>query len=243
MKGPFFKASILRTPNIPQIDAHMHTDWTDGKSTFEEYALRAKALKLESIAFTEHADDTSPWFADFIAIQDRIRALASPVKVYFGAEVKVAHTDGMLSMSEERIRQLDFIVGVLHRYPNGNGGYHVFKDLTQEYAEQLDFELSRALLSNPAVDVWGHPGGVYVHYFGAYRESWMRELIALAERNNKVVEINTHPRYRSVLPIIYDECIVRNCLISIGSDAHAVRELGSVCNTLIEMQQASRIIS
>lgn len=237
MKGPFFKASTLQTNNIPQIDSHMHTNWTDGRSTFEEYVLRAKELKLESIAFTEHADDKSPWFSEFIFIKDRIRELASPVKVYFGAEVKAAHTDGTLSMGEERIHQLDFIMGVLHRYPNGNGGYHSFKDLTPEYAQELDFELSRALLSNPLVDVWGHPGGVYVHYFGAYRESMMRELIALAVRNGKIVEINTNMRYRSVLPVIYDECIARDCLISVGSDAHEVSELGGVCNTLADMQK------
>lgn len=237
MKGPFFKASILQSSHIPQVDAHMHTNWTDGGSTFEEYALRAKELKLTSIAFTEHADDKSPWFADFIALQEHIRALAFPVKVYFGAEVKVGHTDGTLCMSEDRIQQLDFLMGVLHRYPDGNGGYHSFKELTAEDAQQIDFELSRALLANPYVDVWGHPGGVYVHHFGAYKEAWMRELISLGIRNKKIIEINTNMRYRSVLPVIYEECMLHDCIVSVGSDAHHIKELGGVCHVLADMQK------
>jgi putative hydrolase len=236
MKGPFFKANALLTPNIPRVDAHMHTNWTDGKDSFKDYALRAKELNLDAIAFTEHTDDKSPWFQEYLAIQEEVRELASPVKVFFGAEVKAAHTDGTLSMSEERIIKLDFIVGVLHRYPDGNGGYHNFKNLTPEEAQQIDFELTRALLANPRVDVWGHPGGVYVHWFGPYNEKLMRELIRIAEHNNKIVEINTNLRYRSILPVIYDECVTRDCLISVGSDVHQLSELGNVCDTLADLR-------
>jgi putative hydrolase len=239
MKGPFFYARSLETGSIPLVDAHIHTTLTDGRSAFDEYALRAKDLGLKAIAFTEHMDDTSVWFDDYLALRERINELAAPVKVYFGAEVKACRIDGTLNLNFKRAIKLDFIIGVLHRYPDGTGSYHSFHDLSAAQAQEIDFELSRALLSNPLVDVWGHPGGVYATYFGAYREELLRELVAHAERNGKVVEINSKPRYRPVFQVIYEECLRRDCLISIGSDAHEVSELGEVCTFLDNIKHST----
>lgn len=226
MKGPFFRARALSAAGIPKIDAHVHTNLTDGASSFEAYARRARDLDLEAIAFTEHTDDNSMWYDDYLALRPRIQDIAAPTKVYFGAEVKLADPSGALSLGQDRIRQLDFIVGVLHRYPDGDGGYVSLESLSPAEAQELDYTLSKALLTNPLVDVWGHPGGVYAKYFGAYRESWLRELVALAVKEGKVVEINTNARYRSVFKVVLEECLARDCLVSLGSDAHHVAELG-----------------
>lgn len=232
MKGPFLSSDILTKGTFPKIDAHVHTNWTDGRSTFEEYAIRAVELGLEAIAFTEHADDNSPWFNDYVNIRERIRELAAPVKIYFGAEVKVSCPDGTINLHPEKIKQLDFVMGVLHRYPDGNGGFQAFRDLSAQEAQEIDFALSKALLSNPLIDVWGHPGGVYATYFGAYQEDMLGELISLAVQEGKVIEINTKHRYRPVLDVIMRECSMHDCLISIGSDAHEVGELGEAHSIL-----------
>ena len=58
----FFPARQLLTHAVPRIDAHMHTTLTDGRSTLDDYVLKAQELGLSAIAFTEHADDTSEWF-------------------------------------------------------------------------------------------------------------------------------------------------------------------------------------
>ncbi len=237
MKGPFFRASALTSDPIPRIDAHVHTTLTDGRSSFEAYVRRARELNLEAIAFTEHTDDRSPWYEDYLARREEIREIAAPTRVYFGAEVKMAHTDGTLALGDGRISRLDFVIGVLHRYPDGKGGYLSFDALRPKEALELDYTLSTALLANPAVDVWGHPAGVYAKYFGDYRESWLEELVDLAEKKGKVVEINTNPRYRRVLQPIVDECIGRDCLVSIGSDAHEVGELGHAV-TFLQQQRA-----
>ncbi len=238
VKGPFFRASALASDRIPRVDAHVHTNLTDGRSTFEAYARRARELKLEAIAFTEHTDDRSSWYPEYLAIRDRIREIAAPTKVYFGAEVKVAHTDGTLALGAERISHLDFVIGVLHRYPDGKGDYLSFDELPPNDALELDYALTKALLGNPAVDVWGHPAGVYAKYYGEYRESWLEELVHLAEKNGKVVEINTNSRYRRVFQPILDECIRRDCLVSIGSDAHEASELGQAIALLEQRSRA-----
>lgn len=49
MKGPFFKVSEMLKGNIPMIDAHVHTELTDGKGTIEDYLNKAKELILKDL--------------------------------------------------------------------------------------------------------------------------------------------------------------------------------------------------
>ncbi len=226
MKGPFFLAGDLLRVGIPRINAHMHTGLTDGKGVPEDFVREAKALGLTDIAFTEHMDDTSVWFDDYIASRSRLRSLAAPMRVHLAGEIKVADPDGRLNISPERLKKLDFVVGVLHRYPDGRGGYHAFRDLSPAEAQEKDFNLSLALLKNPLVDVWGHPAGVYAHYFGPYDRDRLEHLVKTAADNGKVVELNTNARYRCVFPVILKKCLELNCVVSLGSDAHDVSELG-----------------
>ena len=232
MKGPFFRAHELTTSRIPQIDAHLHTALTDGKGSLEDYVLRAKELGLTAIAFTEHADDTSGWFEDYAHDKERIRKLAFPIQVYLAAEVKVAHTDGRLALSQPRLSMVDFIVGVLHRYPNGDGGYFSFKELKRAEAMEIDYRLSLALIANPVVDVFGHPAGVFSTFFGEYDRDKLRHLITVAASYGKVIELNSQPRYRHVFPVILERCLELDCWVSTGSDAHSPDKLGHVVTAL-----------
>lgn len=232
MKGPFFKVSEMLKGNIPMIDAHVHTELTDGKGTIEDYIHKAKKLGLTSMSFTEHADDNSTYYEDYIAKKEYYREIALPIIVYFGIEVKVAHTDGKINMCTAKAQMADFVVGVLHRYPDGNGGYHSFKELDPAWAMNWDYELSKELIKNPDVDVFGHPAGVYSSIFGKYDTERLRELVTLAAENNKVVELNSAERYRHAFPIIFQRCVELDCLVSIGSDAHTTDRLGHVVNHL-----------
>jgi putative hydrolase len=232
MKGPFFKISEMLAGEIPMIDAHVHTELTDGKGTIEDYIAKAKELGLKTIAFTEHADNTSAYYNDYINRKNYFKEFAYPLQVYFGAEVKLADPSGAINISDERAAMADFVVGVLHSYPDGKGGYLKFKDMDRTWAMNWDYELSKALVTNPNVDVFGHPCGVYANYFGKYDTDKLRELITLAVENNKVVELNSAERYRHVFPVIFQRCVELDCMISIGSDAHTTDKLGHVVSFL-----------
>jgi putative hydrolase len=234
LKGPFFPARNLLGEEIPKIDAHIHTDLTDGWGKIEDYVLKAKELGLSAIAFTEHCDNASTWFETYIKNKKRLQALAFPTKVYLAVEVKISHTDGRINLTKGRIDQVDFVVGVLHRYPDGAGGYLSFNDLSHKEALGKDYQLSLSLISNPCIDVFGHPAGVYSKYYGEYENSMLRQLITLAVSAGKIIEINAKPPYHHVLPVILKRCLELNCLISIGSDAHQPDEVGHVINYLRE---------
>jgi putative hydrolase len=234
MKGPFFKISEMFNGEIPMIDAHVHTELTDGKGTIKDYLAKAKEVNLKAIAFTEHADNTSTYYEEYIDKKDYYKELAYPLEVFFGAEVKLASPSGDLNISDERAGMADFVVGVLHSYPDGKGGYLKFKGLDASWAMDWDYQLSKALVSNPIVDVFGHPCGVYSNFFGKYDTEKLRELITLAVENNKVVELNSAERYRHVFPVIFQRCVELDCLVSIGSDAHTTDKLGHAVSFLKE---------
>ncbi|MCY7350560.1 MAG: PHP domain-containing protein [Cytophagaceae bacterium] len=234
LKGPFFPARQLLETGVPMIDAHgLHTAMTDGQGTLEAYVLQGKKLGLEAVAFTEHASDqTSYDFELYAQSKARLQELAHPMRVYVAAEVKLAHTDGTLDISPERAALVDFIVGVLHSYPDGNHGYLKNKSLDRDIALKLDYTLSKALIQNPRVDVWGHPVGVFSNFYGPYDADKLRELVVLAARQGRIIELNSAYRYRHVFSSIVETCLEINCLISIGSDAHQPSELGHVVGHL-----------
>ena len=226
LKGPFFRARELLRGQIPRVDAHIHTALTDGRGSLEDYVLQARELGLHAIAFTEHADDTSTWFEEYVASKDRLQKLAGPVRVYFAAEVKLIRADGALALNPRKIQMLDFVVGVIHRYPDETGNFRPFDTLSPEEAMDMDYRFSLALLSNPLMDVLGHLGGLYSFKFGTYDEAKLKALIVAAASRGRVVEINTNPRYRDAFKPILDTCLDLDCMVSIGSDAHDPSELG-----------------
>lgn len=233
MKGPFFPARLL-LDHVPRVDAHgLHSTLTDGQATFEDYIRRGKALGLDAVAITEHASDATSYdFEAYARSKERLQELAYPMKVFMAAEVKLASPDGTLDLSPERRALVDFVVGVLHSYPVGQGGFIFPKKLQRDEALEMDFRLAKALIHNPAVDVWGHPAGVFANFFGPYDEKKLRELITEAAGAGRVIELNSAPRYREVFPIIIETCLDLNCLVSIGSDAHHPDQLGHVVGHL-----------
>ena len=225
---------------IPKVDAHMHTSLTDGYGLPEDYIQKSKENGLSAIAFTEHADNTSIWFEDYVGNRGKWQKMGMPMQVYVAAEVKIANPDGTLNLAIEKINQLDFLVGVLHRYSDSAGRSLSFKELGSKEAMDIDYQLSLALISNPMVDVFGHPGGVYSTYFGAYDYERLRKLIRFAAEKGKVVEINSKPRYRHVFSVILEQCLDLNCLISIGSDVHRIEEIGHVVSFLGQVLKTTR---
>ena len=235
---PCFRASELLEA-IPMQDTHIHTRFSDGRNSYQEYIDRAYDLGLETIAFTEHADDTSPWFPEYVETLRRAHdEHAGKLRVCVSAEVKAAEHDGTPNMSLARMAHVDYLVGVIHRYPMGGDKWHEFDELSAEQALDLDYEISKGLASHPDVDVLGHPGGVYAHYYGSYDESRMRNIVDVANQNGTVIEINSHERYQRHFKMILDRCFELDALITLGSDAHGAEELGDVITATREWVEA-----
>jgi putative hydrolase len=217
--------SLITSP--ANYDYHIHTLWTDGQATVEEYIRVALQKGLKGIAFTEHVRKTSTWFDAFVDEVKNHREKEPGIDILYGIEAKVLDYNGNLDATKEMIQKSEIVLGSVHRYPNRGSGYLNFQELSFDKAAEIEFNLACALLRNPHIDVLAHPGGVFEKNFdGVFPEEYLEKIIEVANQQEKAIEINSS--YLEDWPRFLRLCSKLNPLISLGSDAHSVAELGSV---------------
>lgn len=228
-----FKARALDLNNLPRIDAHLHTSWTDGKPTVLEIYERASALGLCAILYSEHSRKTSTdWFPSFAA---EVRSLPDkPCKALVGTEVKVETLEGEIDTVSEISSLCDLVMASVHRFPDSNGEAIPFESIGTEEAVDREFSLSWAVLENPEVDILGHMFGMSYRRFKAIPPpEKIRTLIERAAKTGVAVEVNSyyHPNPLQMI----EWCKEFDALITFGSNAHDIGNVGAITRLLEEL--------
>ncbi len=212
------------SPDTVNRDFQVHTVATDGEATIEQLICRAEELELKEMAFTEHVRRTSDYYTEFAA-QVRTARAETPVKVYVGIESKVADDRGTLDASQEVIEAAEIVLGSVHRFPVGNGGLAEAREFSYEEAAHREFTLALGLLRHAPIDVLAHPGGMCQRAFGAFPDELFEELMVVSLDRKIAIEINTS--YCRDLDRFLSLCRKINPVVSIGSDAHQLSDLGT----------------
>ena len=226
-----FQAHDLQTGEIPRIDYHVHTNWTDGSDGTAAVHKAAMKCGLDAILFSEHARKSSgDWFPEFAR---EVRALPQDrCRSFVGVESKVDDFDGALDCSPAIIELCDLVMASVHRFPGETGTVHGnTNDYSAEDAIDIEYRLSCAVLENPAVDILGHPFGMSLRRFKTDpSERLVRDVIARAARNGVAFEINAHyhPDPWRLLVL----CGEAGATISLGSNAHHPTEVGTIARLL-----------
>ncbi|OGO21392.1 MAG: hypothetical protein A2144_00280 [Chloroflexi bacterium RBG_16_50_9] len=212
-------------------DYHIHTSWSDGRATVREFIMAALDKDMEAIAFTEHVRRTSTWFDSFIDEVKGLREKNTRLQIYVGIEAKALDFQGSLDANAHTIKRAEIVLGAVHRYPDNNGGYLDFQELSPDEASKIEFGLACALLKNPCVDVLAHPGGVFERlYHTAFPGAYLEEIVNIANQQSKTIEINSsYLKDFSYHLALFSKL---NPLISLGSDAHHPAELDGGCDIL-----------
>jgi putative hydrolase len=214
------------------VEYQVHTVQTDGKATVEEILHVARERGLAAIAFTEHVRKETTWF-DTWASDVRRAAQAYPeLKVYVGCETKTLDVSGTLDVTDAILQNCDIVLGSVHRFPDGHGGYLDFKTLDADTLAEMECDLAVGLLLSAPIHVLAHPAGMYQRRYGAFpRHLWRRILEASLERS-VAVEINSS--YLVDVAAFLELCEEINPYVSIGSDVHALDEIGRCRDMLLE---------
>ena len=223
-----FKASQL-SKGIPAVDYHIHTTFTDGKSSVEEYIHAAINRGLSAIAFTEHVRKTSGWFGTFAQEVKNIRKAYPQLKVYYGIEAKTLDFKGTLDAAPEMINESEVVVGAVHRYP-GLESLSELEQISPVKAARMEFEASMGLIENAPIDILAHPGGVYETFYDDFPVGYFREIVKSAKQYNVAIELSS--KYSRSIKEWLEICKNEDVLISLGSDAHSDSETGTILNTL-----------
>ncbi len=225
-----FQANELDLNNLPRIDSHLHTSWTDGASTVEEVYRTAIECGLETVLYSEHSRKTSTdWFPSFAT---EVRALPpSPCKAYVGTEVKVESFAGDIDTVPAISDLCDFVMASVHRFIGVNGQTLDFSETDPSDAVELEFNLTWAVLANPQVDILGHMFGMcYRRFMVTPPDDKICALISRAAEFGVAVEINSHyhPNARKMI----QWCRDFNAPITFGSNAHTLESVGAIMRLL-----------
>lgn len=192
---------------------HIHTDFTDGKNSVQEYCKKAAKLGLPLLAFTEHVRRQLTYnFHDFTKEIEIAKEEYDDLIILAGCEAKVLD-DGHLDVSEAVIEECDIVLMAFHSFPNSK----------QKYIGALE-----KALCNPRVDIWAHPGPspVSIHAIRndfAMSDEEISSILSLAKKKNVLIEINRKYRLppKRLKRIAEDQGVkfVR------GSDVHRVSDL------------------
>jgi len=226
---PIFKHFKEFIEHPEPVDFHIHTTFTDGSSTIEEYVNRAIQLEIQEIAFTEHVRRTSTWYLSFVENVESVReSYKNKIHIYHGIETKVVDFNGEVDATDEMLDTAEIILGSVHRFPDyfinnlRNNDNPDPKDLAE-----IEFKLSTGLLKNPMVDILAHPGGMFIKKcHKKFPRNYLKDLIDLANNYNKVIEINSS--YLKNVAFDKDLFSQLNPYVSLGSDAHDEEELGTI---------------
>ena len=215
---------------IPNIDSHIHTNWTDGKNSVNEIYGEAQNLELARIVFTEHSSRTSEsWFNKFA---DEVSILAiSNTKVHIGTEVRIFNLDGEIEILDSINNRCELILASVHRFPDIDGNLIEFSAIPIDRVLNLEFSLMKSAIRNSQANIIAHPFGMSLERFNLQPtlEMWI-ELIELSRKHGVALEINSkyHKNFNYILGLYIQE----NALISIGSDVHEIDRVGHCVNKI-----------
>jgi histidinol phosphatase-like PHP family hydrolase len=230
LPGLIFEARSLDLANLPKVDCHLHTSWTDGADTVEEVYRAALESGLTTILYSEHSRKSSTdWFQKFA---DEVRALpTSPCRAYVGTEVKVETRAGAIDTIPVISNHCDFIMASVHRFIDANDVTIQFTDTDPAQAVDLEYALTWAVLENPQVDILGHMFGMSYRRFGQTpSDEKIRELIARAAQFGVAVEVNSHYHPNALKMLKW--CQEFDAKITFGSNAHELSAVGSIVRQL-----------
>ncbi len=219
------------------VELHAHTTQTDGKASIAEMIQRAHERGLSALALTEHVRRDTPWFGEWAANVRTAAQAYADLTVYVGCEAKALDTEGGLDTSDEIRAESNMVVGVVHRFPDGQGGLMDWNTLTEGEFAQTEFALANGLLKTAPIHVLGHPGGMYQRKFKRpFPADLFAALIETSLERGIAFEISTS--YLVDAPAFLDLCEQINPVVSIGSDVHQLDTMATCRDTLMALRRA-----
>jgi histidinol phosphatase-like PHP family hydrolase len=203
--------------NRLQGDLQMHTTWSDGSGSVRDMAEAAKERGYSYIAITDHSKGLKiAGGIDEKALGKQAREIAGVNRVLQSAGMTVLRSiemnlnpRGEGDMDPKALALLDLVLGAFH------SALRTKDDQTERYL---------AALSNPNIQILGHPRGRIYNFRLGLKADWPR-VFAKAARLDKAVEIDSYPDRQDLNVALLKVAKKAGVRISIGTDAHHPEQL------------------
>jgi histidinol phosphatase-like PHP family hydrolase len=193
-------------------DLHIHSDYSDSRSTVQEIVRRASTINLEAVAITDHFwPSLGSRQGGKSIIENRRREIESErvgvpsLMILEGVEVDI-QSDGSLAPVAGGLEQFDIIIA----------SFHWIADSTQWVST-----LSK-VVKKKQFHILGHWDG----YLSSYREEDGKIAAqALAEAG---IAIELNERYMVEHTDFIEQAKEYECIFTLGSDSHSVETIGQL---------------
>ncbi|WP_319507384.1 PHP domain-containing protein [uncultured Methanolobus sp.] len=186
---------------------HVHTNYTDGHNSVDDYCKKAVDLGIPLIAFTEHVRKNLDYdFSFFLDDIDEAKKNYNLI-ILSGCEAKVL-PDGYLDVGDNILKEVDYPIFAFHSFPN---------DLNL-YLESL-----HEVLKNKYVNSWAHPCSFLKKKNLELSDFQLKEIFSLMQKNDVLLEINR----KYSLPSQRWIDLAKDCNVKFvyGSDVHQLDSL------------------
>lgn len=197
-------------------DFQMHSVWSDGSETLESIAEACIARGYTCAGMTDHnyglpiagGMTMAQAAAQGLAIDEVNTRHGRRFRMFKGIEANI-RADGTLDMTEDELRQFEFIVASPHSL--------LRKDIDQT-ARMV------GAVSQPGVAILGHPIGRRFNVRPGVRANW-RKVFAVAAKRQVAIEIDGSWDRQDVPYTLAAQALEQGCVFALDSDAHAHPEL------------------
>ncbi len=205
---------------------HIHTNYTDGLNSIDDYFCYASKNKFKTIVFTEHVRKKISYnFDDYCSEIRRIENKFENVNAIVGVESKI-FPDGSVDIPDSILPMIDLLCFACHSFPDDIDLYaEAFKKVFVD-AKWKSF-----------IRVWVHPGR-FLQRIGLLKHNIdiFQGLLNTAIDQGVFIENNLKQviLLRNIIESIPSECQV------VGYDAHSVSELEAQKRMLSEVVNVSK---
>lgn len=105
----------MQTDALLREDHHVHSTFSDGRSTLEENIAQAEQVGLTRLGCVDHVRADTTYHPDYAAVVRALR-LKTPVSLSIGIEAKILDADGRLDLPAG-LEAIDVIYAADHQFP------------------------------------------------------------------------------------------------------------------------------
>ena len=210
-------------------DLHTHTVLSGHAfSTVKENAQAGANAGLAMLANTDHGPampGASQAVYHFFNQHILPREIEG-VRILRGAEVNILGDAAKMDVSPEILARLELVIGSLH-------------DVTIEQGdERTNTDRLVAAVESGLVDIIGHPGNPYFPLEAERLVRACKEHEVAIEVNNTSMSGTVRPGSRENMRQILELCAAEQALVSVGSDAHWMDQVGRLDAAVGLLQEA-----
>lgn len=199
-------------------DLHLHTNWSDGKSSILQMAMEAISRGYEYLAITDHTSLPVARGLNEKKLKEQISEIGKinnqidDITILKGSEVNL-DSHGNLDLSVDVLEELDLVIAAVHY------------DFRQE-PEKINIRILKAL-ENEHVNILAHPTGRKLKERQAYKLD-LEQLFQKASETGTILEVNSSPKRLDLKDIHVKMAVEHGCHMVVNTDAHHVSDLENI---------------